>query len=189
MIIGVIGKSGSGKSTVAKYIAEKYKFTIIDLDQIGKEVVDIYPSILEEISLTFGSEYVICGKLDRAALGKLVFNSSDQLVRLNQIFFKYITSEIKIRSSKHAKCVLEGAVLIELGIDEMIDKLIYVQSTQTNMLNRLQQREKTPLEFLQKRLDSQQKYDLLIKLANFVIENDDSLLNLQKQIDKIMQNI
>lgn len=188
-IIGIIGKSGSGKSTVAKYIAEKYNFAIIDLDQIAKEIVEIYPAVLEEITEIFGSAYVIDGKLDRQSLGKLVFGNELELAKLNQVFFKFIIKEIQIRASKLGNCILEGAVLSELGITNMLDKLIFIQSSDIEMLGRLQKRENTPKEVLQKRLERQQKYDSTMDSADFIIVNDGSPIELQTKIDKVMVKV
>src|SRR5699024_10950908 len=38
MLIRIIGRIGSGKSTIAKYIKENYNFKYIDVDKIMKEL-------------------------------------------------------------------------------------------------------------------------------------------------------
>ncbi len=189
MIIGIIGKSGSGKSSAAKYIADKYNFDLVDLDQIGREVVSLYPQILVEVAEAFGSEYVDGNQLNRPALGKLVFGNDIELAKLNQIFFKYIIKEIQIRTAQNANSLLEGAVLTELGVKNLWDKLLFVQTDEQTMLQRLQLRESTPVEVLQKRLTSQKKYDSLVELADFVINNNQSPAELEKQIDNVMNKL
>jgi len=189
MIIGIIGKSGSGKSSVAKYIAEKYEFSLVDLDQIGREAVSLYPQILSEVAEAFGSGYVDGNQLNRPALGKLVFGNDIELAKLNQIFFKYIIAEIHKRTAQNANSLLEGAVLTELGVENLWNKLIFVQTEEQLMLQRLQERENTPLEVLQKRLNSQKKYDSLVESADFVIPNNQSTAELEKQIDNVMNKL
>jgi len=189
MIIGIIGKSGSGKSSAAKYIAEKYNFALVDLDQIGKEAVSLYPQILVEVAEAFGSEYVDGSQLNRPALGKLVFGNEKELAKLNQIFFKYIIAEIHKRTAQNDNSLLEGAVLTELGVENLWDKLIFVQTEEQLMLQRLQERENTPVEVLQKRLASQKKYDRLVESADFVISNNQSTAELEKQIDNVMNKL
>lgn len=189
MIIGIIGKSGSGKSSAAKYIVENYNFDLVDLDQIGREAVALYPQIVVEVAAAFGSEYVDGNQLNRPALGKLVFGNDIELAKLNQIFFKYIIKEIQTRTAHNANSLLEGAVLTELGVNNLWDKLLFVQTDEQIMLQRLQQRENTPVEVLQKRLASQKKYDSLVELADFVITNNLSPAELEKQIDNIMNKL
>lgn len=72
-IIGITGKSGSGKSTFASLLAKKLNCIPIDIDKIGHQAL-LDPNILTALSQKFGNEiFDNEGKLDRKKIGDIVF--------------------------------------------------------------------------------------------------------------------
>lgn len=188
MKIGIFGKSGSGKTTVAGYF-EKIGFFHVDLDKIGKTVIDKYPGILKRISEIFGPGFIKRDGLDRNKLANLVFSDEKELEKLNSIFFEYIKTETVELLIEHKDCVVEGAVLAEIGLDEFLDHVIYVHTDNQIALNRLMKRENLTKNELQKRLDSQAKYDAMSKTADHIIYTDDDPETLNKSINDLFNKL
>jgi len=186
--IGIFGKSGSGKTTVAGYF-EKIGFFHIDLDKVGKTVVDKYPGILKRISETFGPGFIKRDGLDRNKLANHVFSDENELEKLNSIFFEYIKTETIELLIENKDCVVEGAVLAEIGLSEFLDHIIYVHTTEETALSRLLKRENLTRSELKKRLDSQSKYDSMSKMADYDIYTDDDPNTLKKSINELFRKL
>ena len=84
-LIGLTGGIASGKSTVARRLAE-HGAIIIDADIISREVVAPGTPALEAIAQEFGTGILGAdGALDRAQLGGIVFGDGQKLEKLNSI--------------------------------------------------------------------------------------------------------
>ena len=85
MKIGICGKSGSGKSSLAKLIMDKYPDTVhIDIDKIGHEAY-LDHDVLKKMLLTFGVDVLTDSVVDRKKLGKLVFDNPENMQKLTNI--------------------------------------------------------------------------------------------------------
>lgn len=93
MIIGLTGSIASGKSTVAKML-EKYRFPIVDADQVARLVVEPGEPALTEIVAVFGEEILLeDGSLNRKKLGDLIFHDPSKRAILNGIIHPAIRKE------------------------------------------------------------------------------------------------
>ena len=95
MIIGICGKSGSGKSALANQIIEltNNKAVHLDIDKVGHSVL-LLPEIKEELINSFGGSIIKENIIDRKKLGKIVFNSRNEMHKLSDITWKYMQIEI-----------------------------------------------------------------------------------------------
>ena len=85
MLIGLTGGIASGKSTVARRLAE-LGAVVVDADQLAREAVAIGSPGLAQIRETFGDGVIAAdGSLDRPALGAIVFGDPEALGKLNRI--------------------------------------------------------------------------------------------------------
>src|SRR5690606_26607308 len=72
-LVGLTGGIGSGKSTVARLLADAGA-VVIDADQVAREIVEPGEPALDEIRDRFGDGVIADdGTLDRAALAAVVF--------------------------------------------------------------------------------------------------------------------
>ena len=79
MIIGITGGIASGKSTVSNYLI-RCGYSVVDADQVARQVVAPGTDGLKKIVQAFGPKILTDdGRLNRQKLGRVVFNSPDQL--------------------------------------------------------------------------------------------------------------
>ena len=107
MIIGVCGKSGSGKSTTAKQIIEltNNKAVHLEIDKVGHSVI-LLPEVKDELVNSFGDSIINENKVDRKRLGEIVFDSRKEMDKLTDITWKYMQLEIDkfIKSDSAESC-------------------------------------------------------------------------------------
>lgn len=137
-VLGMIGGAGSGKTYVGKYIAEKINAEFIEADKIGHQVIED-ASIIKKIVQAFGDGVLEDGRINRKALGSIVFKDESKRLVLNKIMhtamFETIDSRIKSRGQGYI--VLEAAVMIEAGFNELVDKMILITASDEVKLERL----------------------------------------------------
>ena len=142
MRVGLSGGVGSGKSTVAKLL-EKHGAVIIDADAIAREVVEPGTSGFGAVVQRFGSDVVAGGRLDRAALAKIVFNDTDALADLNAIVHPLVgarVAELAESAPPDAVVVYDVPLLAEKGTREGFDAVIMVLAGRERRLERLEKR-------------------------------------------------
>src|SRR5437667_9786992 len=120
-VIGLTGGIGSGKSTVARILADLGAH-VIDADRIGHEVYRPGTEGHASVVATFGPGVVAAdGSIDRRALGAIVFREPAALARLNALVHPLITAEIQRRLAAGRAdpgtppIVIEAAILIQAG--------------------------------------------------------------------------
>src|SRR6056297_1246466 len=85
LILGITGNIGAGKSSVAKEF-QRLGATLVDADQLAREVVEPGSPVLDRLVERFGSEILTPkGELDREALGQRVFTDKEARLQLNRI--------------------------------------------------------------------------------------------------------
>ena len=166
------------------YFQEK-GYTVIDLDQLAKGLDLKYPEIIYKIKNTFGTEYILGGKINRKILGELVFSSEKELNKLNEIYFEYIRKDVIKEINKIENIVIEGAILFEIELEKYLDKTIYVTVDEEILLERIAKREKSTIKTLKNRLKIQKKYDAYLNKADYIIETNSTKVKLYDKLNEL----
>jgi len=85
-IIGICGKSGSGKSTYARRLSRERGALLIDVDKVVHELLAV-DRVRDNINKLVGTDFKT---IDRKALGKILFNNKPLLKEYNQEIYKEI---------------------------------------------------------------------------------------------------
>jgi len=179
-VIGLTGGIASGKSTVSKALAE-LGATVIDGDEIAHRLMEPHQPVWEDIVNKFGREILNPDlAIDRAKLGKIVFDDPEQMATLNRISRPRIIESIKneLDSIKEARpdsvIVLDVPLLYEARLDKLSDQVWVVWIDRETQIKRLMERNKYTREEAVKRIDSQMSLDEKKRRADVVIDNSGS---------------
>ena len=96
MIISIVGKSGSGKSTIARALSNlDERMLHVDIDQISHQVLT-FKEVQDALQNTFGTDVVIDKEVQRKVLGKIVFTTPEQMQKLTNITWHHMEQIILI---------------------------------------------------------------------------------------------
>lgn len=150
MIISIVGLSGSGKSFIAS-ILQNYNPRIIhlDIDKVGHNIYS-NPKVIEEMIQEFGTEIMIDDQINRKRIGKIVFNSSQKMKRLEDITWYYMQQEIDefITDNQDKIILLDWLLLPKTKYFKTSDLRILITASYATRLNRAMKRDQiTEKEF------------------------------------------
>jgi len=128
-VIGLTGKASAGKNVVASSFA-KQGCAVIDVDQLGHSVLEQNQALLGE---TFGPEILKKGKVDRKALGALVFSDPEKLKALEAITHPAMVATCKhlIEKAKEQgkeALLINAALLYRMQLYKLCDHVVFVKA-------------------------------------------------------------
>jgi len=187
-IIGLTGGIATGKSTVARLLAERGA-RIIDADQLSREVVAPGSPALARIAELFGPQAVSAdGTLDRQAVRELVFSDPAKRRALEALLHPAIAELARVRLEEArqagaAVAVYMAPLLIEAGATGRVDEIWVVTVRPEVQLARLMARDQCSLEQAQQMVAAQMPLAEKERFGLVVIENSDSLEETARQVD------
>jgi len=187
--IVITGGIASGKSTACSLL-KLYGFRVIDADKIAHEVLDNSAS---EIEKSFGQEFVSNGKVDRKALGGLIFANKEQRLKLESIVSPKIKEQILKEAKEQEKLGKPYLIDIPLFFEREgvydIDKVIVVYTPQATQLERLVKREGLSEKEAMQRIEAQLPIDSKKEKATYIIDNSKDLAHLQSECERVKEEI
>ena len=195
LTVGLTGGIATGKSTVSALLRQA-GFPIVDADIVAREVVEPGTPTLEKIKLAFGPGIIDNGVLDRRKLGQIVFEDGAQLKKLNDIMQPAISSAMadKInfwRLQNVPILVLDVPLLFERDYDKnkSVDKIIVVAASEEMQLSRLENRDQLSNMEARNRVKAQLPMTQKIARADYVIDNNGRIEELQEQVAVLIKKI
>lgn len=177
MLISIVGKSGSGKTTIAKVLESlDNRILHIDIDNIAHQVLT-FSEVQEQLQQAFGFDVVIDSKVQRKVLGKIVFSSHEEMERLATITWHHMEKTIDeiIENNKNKIIVLDYILLPKTKYFNKSDLKIWVEVPYEERIERVIKRaveeRNIPRPYFKKRdqagIDFEEgKYDIVISNRN-----------------------
>lgn len=170
MIIGVTGSIGTGKTAVAGMLKRQGAY-VIDADRIVHRILD---------------------KPARNKLAAFVFDDRRKLQRLCRVIHPLVKREILARLRAHQSkkaVVIDAPLLIECALDRFCDYLVVVKAYRKKQLERASEKLSVSKRQIAKRIRLQMPLKKKIARADFVIDNNGSLENTERQVKKMWDEL
>lgn len=193
-VVGLTGGIASGKSTVARMLAE-LGAVVIDADAIVHELQRKGSPVLDEIVEAFGPEVLgASGELDREALAERVFRDPELRRRLNDIVHPRAGLEMARRAAAARESgapvvvldiplLLEGRAAGPRGASQQpFDAVVVVYAPESVQLARQVERDGRDPEEARRRLRAQLPMEEKRRLADHVIDNSGSREETERQV-------
>lgn len=189
--IGLTGGIGSGKSAVARILAELGAY-VVDADRVGHEVYRPGTVGWDRVVAAFGRDVVAAdGTIDRRVLGSIVFSDPQRLAELNGIVHPLIRETVRSRvgdalaERPGRPVVVEAALLVEARWYDLVDEVWVVTAPADVVLERVTRDRSMDPAALRARIAAQSSDEERLRIADVVVANEGSLDDLRRQVEHL----
>ena len=193
--IGLTGGIGSGKSEVSKFF-HSWGAYIFDADKEAKDIINNNIEAQREIIKEFGTDVIDPDQnIDKQKLARIAFQDEFHQLALNSIIHPYVfrridsTFENIQQKSKHNCFVVDAALIYESGADTHMDYVIVITSLIRYRTERVMSRNNITREDFLKRVSLQWPDEDKEHMADYVIQNNSDLKNLERESKRIFELI
>lgn len=187
LVVGLTGGIGSGKSSVAALFAER-GVPVIDADVIARDLTQPGKPAFAAIVKHFGEQIVLPdGSLDRAGLRQIIFSDVNNRLWLEHLLHPQIRDEMsrQIKTIHAPYCIAVIPLLLEVEFYSFINRILVVDTPEHIQLERVTQRDNSPVIQIEAILKAQAKRQDRLARAHDVIVNDGELTDLVPQVEKL----
>ena len=158
--IGLTGGIGTGKSTLSKMMMAA-GIKVLDADLVARNVLEVYPEILQKIRIEFGDAYFDWrGEFRRKEFGNHIFRFPQERIKYEEIIIPYIKKEIFLALERYENnntkvVVLDAPTLIENNLHGDMDYVILVWADTNTQIQRIKGRDRLSQSDAVSRINSQ----------------------------------
>ena len=189
-VIALTGGIGSGKTTVSDIFKEK-NIPIIDTDVIAREIVEPNKLAYKEIIKTFGEAVLNTDRtINRQALGKLIFSSTEKRLQLESILHPIIWQEVysQLNSLTADYCIVVVPLLIE-NLSQVtkikFDRILVVDVEENTQIVRSQKRDDSEVDEVKSIIRNQVSRQTRLDSADDIILNEGNIDSLNEKINNL----
>ena len=186
--IAITGGIGSGKTYVSNMFQER-GIPIYNADTEAKRLMVQDEVIRKELVALVGEEVYQGAELNKPLLASYLFSSAEHVQQINSIVHPRVKADfiewLKARQ-EYEVAGIESAILFEAGFRDSVDSVIMVSAPEELRLARAMKRDGATEQQIRNRMSAQMNEDEKIKMADFVIHNDETK-PLDEQISFILQ--
>lgn len=191
-LIGITGGTGCGKTTALNEL-KKRGALLIDCDEVYHRMLESDKPMLDEISKYFPGA-VTDGKLDRKALGAIVFTDEEALLDLNVITHKHINLEIRRLLREHAMnggtlAAIDAIELFSSGIAKRCTATVGVIADKNIRIERIMKRDSLTREYAMMRVNAQRPNEYFINKCSHILENNGSQEEFIEKCQKLFEEV
>ncbi len=188
-VVGITGGIGSGKSIICSVI-EKIGFPVFYSDKEAKEILVSDKDVIKELTSLIGVELYKDGVFHKEVLANKIFNDPSIKEKVNHIIHPKVREKFSqwVNLQKSSIVFNEAAILFETGMYKNYDATVLVTAPMPIRINRAVKRDHTTKEAVENRIKNQWTDEDKVKLANFIIVNDDLTLVIP-QLEKVLLSL
>jgi len=191
-VFGLTGGIASGKSKAGGFF-KRNGAEVIDADIILRKLIQKGKPVYNRIVDSFGEDILDKrGKISRKKLASLVFSNPERKRLLESIthpeIMKAVIRRIETISQKEFKpVILEGALIIESGVADILDGVIVVACPENIQIQRLRLNRRMSEKEIKLRLKSQLSNEEKSKKADYLIWNDSTISKLKREVSRVFR--
>lgn len=187
-IIGITGKSGSGKTEFAKALSKELNCRHVDIDKIGHQAL-FNTEILNDLCNKFGIGILDKnGKIDRKKVGDIVFSQRDKMQELTDLTWEYMKKELnRILSQEEEFIIFDWILLPNVEYWDKCDFKILINSDNIKRKNKVIERDMISEEYFEKRDLASIDYSTF--KIDYIFENDYKKETMNQMIEKVITEI
>lgn len=173
-VIGLTGRTGSGKTTVGAFLKTKGA-AVIDADAVYRSLTVPGSPCLQELADAFGKDILTAGgALNRKALFSKAMDNGVMYEKLNALTHRHTIDAIRalLKKSENRYTVVDAALLFESGFDKECDFVIGVVADEKTLISRAARRDGIEEKDVLKRLERQKSQNFLRENCDYIIENE-----------------
>jgi len=184
--IGVTGGIGSGKTFVC-IILEKLGYPVFYSDKEAKKLMNQNLNLIMKIKELLGNEAYLNGKINKSFIAQKIFETPTLRNELNAIVHPevYLSFENWSKNQDSKLVFNESALLFETESYKRFDKTILITADISIKMDRIKKRDLLNEIEIKHRMNSQLSDEIKMKLADFVIENNEEKLLIPQLIQCI----
>ena len=193
--LGLTGGIGSGKSSVASFLAKRGAW-VIDTDQIAHQISVPGGVAIEPIKREFGSEFILPdGSLNRAKMREHVFTNTESKRKLEAITHPLIRQETMLQAENGLKnhapyLVFVVPLLLESGTwTGNLDHIAVVDCEEEVQIERVMERSQLDRQGVLAIMAHQASRGERLAIADTVIHNQGDLASLEVEVDRLHQKM
>ena len=180
LTIGLTGGVASGKSTAAGAFGALH-VPMLNADQVARDVVAPGTPALKRIRDEFGAGFLTAaGELDRPKMRRHVFGDAAARRALERITHPAIRERMLAWRDAQAApyCILDVPILVESGMDALVDRVLVIDAPEEVQVERLRQRDRISIELARQMLAAQAPRAQRLEHADDVIANTGTVAEL-----------
>jgi dephospho-CoA kinase len=176
--IGLTGGIGSGKSTVARTLAD-CGAAIIDADAISRALTAPGGGAISAIAQRFGAQFITAeGAMNRDLMRELAFSDPVSRHQLESIIHPLVRAEVTAQTERATAAgrsclVFDVPLLVESGRwRQQVDRVLVVDCTEATQIDRVTTRNKFTREAVEKIIAGQATRGQRLAAADICIFNE-----------------
>jgi dephospho-CoA kinase len=189
-VIGLSGGIGTGKTTVANYLASHHGLTILDADRYARDAVAFGSQGLRAIVERYGPKMLRSDNtLDRPRLAEMMFQNTTEKRWLEELIHPFVRDRLMatVQSLRHqSTIVMDIPLLFEASMTDLVSEIWVVYCRPEQQLSRLMARNHLTQQAAQQRIESQMPLAQKCDRADVVLDNSGSLEALYAQVDRAL---
>tara|TARA_B100001113_G_scaffold2816_1_gene2428 strand:- start:12131 stop:12727 length:597 start_codon:yes stop_codon:yes gene_type:complete len=189
MLVGLTGGIGSGKSVAGNFFNE-LGIDVIDADDVSRNILDNNESARDLFIKNFGSEFLNKdNSINRDMLRTEIFKDRNKRNLLETIIHPAVREELIkfINKSKSIYKIIMVPLIFETKSKDFYDKIIVIDCEESKQIERATIRDEKAEEDIINIMSNQASREERLSIADEVINNNNSIENLRKQVIKIHQ--
>lgn len=189
IVVGIAGGSGTGKSTIARHVAERFHGVHVDADRLAHAILEEDATVIARLRSVFGADVLDAdGRVIRLRLGRAVFADPVLLARLNAIVHPAVTTRCAAavdaaRAAGARVAVVDAALLLEVAMPFAFDLLLALTCDPETRFARIMGKGGWTEADVRARLERQRDMEKHFYKADAVVDTGRDLPSVLKDVD------